>query len=325
MFGIKRYALRLALTAALSGLAAGGMVGGLIGGRPGVASAQEDGTGPGLAEQTTPEPKQIAQGAAPEDCPRPCNVLSALEPHRPNRVLIWSYHRAGNEEDERLRQEVTFQISLKKRTLDFHLGCGLGCLWVFNAPLYVAYTQNSFWQFYDDDNSSPFRETVYNPELFLDYEDTWFKDHPMGLRVGLEHLSNGQALPRSRSWNRLYVEPSVSYDRTFTAAKIWYRLPEGEPSTQEEPQGDDNPEILDYYGHMELRGRLSISDNQVFSIMLRHGKKPGTLTAQMDYQHQRLDFQPGVFLHFSYFNGYGESLIDYDRRVKRFGLGFSFN
>ena len=56
-----------------------------------------------------------------------------------------------------VRTEAVFQLSAKHR--------------IFKTRFYFAYTQISFWQAYDENNSAPFRETNYNPDLFLVCEE----------------------------------------------------------------------------------------------------------------------------------------------------------
>ena len=61
-------------------------------------------------------------------------------------------------------RRVRFQISFKTKLWQDVLGRDM--------DLWLAYTQLSFWQFYDFENSAPFRETDYEPELFSTSERT---------------------------------------------------------------------------------------------------------------------------------------------------------
>jgi Outer membrane phospholipase A len=49
--------------------------------------------------------------------------------------------------------ELVFQLSFKLKLLH----------WPDDGGLYVGYTQKSFWQAYNAQDSRPFRETDYNP------------------------------------------------------------------------------------------------------------------------------------------------------------------
>ncbi|HEY0707485.1 MAG TPA: phospholipase A, partial [Polyangia bacterium] len=79
---------------------------------------------------------------------------------------------------------------------------------------YFGFTQKSLWRLWDFDNSSPFDESNYAPEIFYGYYAKigdiipqpgtvdWFVEYA---RAGLEHESNGAEGVRSRSWNRIYA------------------------------------------------------------------------------------------------------------------------
>jgi outer membrane phospholipase A len=75
----------------------------------------------------------------------------------------------------------------------------------FSMDIWIAYTQRSFWQFYNFADSAPFHETDFEPELLLNVRT---KYRFLGFRgcfnnAGLNHQSNGRAEPLSRSWIRV--------------------------------------------------------------------------------------------------------------------------
>jgi phospholipase A1 len=79
--------------------------------------------------------------------------------HRSNYALAFSYnfspHQAPFQEiipaKTLTKPEVTFELSFKAKVWEDVLGKEI--------DLWIAYTQRSFWQLYDFDDSSPFRET----------------------------------------------------------------------------------------------------------------------------------------------------------------------
>lgn len=206
--------------------------------------------------------------------------------------------------------ETVFQISAKHR--------------VFGTPFYFGYTQISFWQAYDSDGSAPFRETNYNPELFYRSNRFDFYSGRVGADIGFEHESNGQIPPVSRSWNLIYAAPYWYRSNLLVYLKLRYRLPEEKKRYPLDAEGDDNPDITDYLGysdlhlfyrfpwdhtvHLKLRGNLNTGRGQVifnYSWLLPKGK-------------------------YSYFcirisHGYGESLVDYNRKLTRVGFGIMFS
>ena len=117
----------------------------------------------------------------------------------------------------------------------------------YGGDLHFAYTQRSWWQAYNADASSPFRETNFEPEVFIDFENRgsllgWTN---INNRLAFNHQSNGRSDPLSRSWNRLILESTfVNDDWALTLAPHW-RIPESEEedgSTDGDTDTDDETE-----------------------------------------------------------------------------------
>jgi phospholipase A1 len=189
--------------------------------------------------------------------------------------------------------------------------------------LWVAYTQQSYWQFFNRDISRPFRTTDYEPEIVYIHPLA----APLGggwkLRyagLGLSHQSNGRELPASRSWNRVYLSLAAELaDRVDLQARIWHRLRDGQ---------DDNPGITDYIGRGELVGFWRPDTLNTYQLTLRHAfKEDGHGSARLDYfralgKGARQGYLNDLRLHVGLFSGYGDSLLDYNvkRNVLTVGL-----
>jgi len=208
------------------------------------------------------------------------------------------------------REEVKFQISFQ------------GKIWENDSfDVGMAYTQQSYWQLYSKPLSSPFRESNFEPEIFIKWKDArgpeGFKTN---YRFGFDHQSNGQSDPLSRSWNRIYGEiqltkPGSAYDQAspyYMALKTWVRIPE-------KAVDDNNPDITKYYGYWEFNGRLT-NGNHRYHLMLRNNlhTKNNRGAVQLDWSWKiSEEFDSYVQL----FHGYGESLIEYNYRNTRIGAG----
>jgi phospholipase A1 len=205
--------------------------------------------------------------------------------------------------------EAVFQLSAKYR--------------IFETPLYFAYTQISFWQAYDYNNSAPFRETNYNPELFYRTGRTEILSGQVGADIGFEHESNGQRPPVSRSWNLLYASPYYYRRDWLVYLKFRYRIPEDEKEFPEATVGDDNPDITDFLGHTDLHVfyRLPWRHTVHFRIQGNIGKGKGGLAFQY---RMRVPKSIGSFVVVRFSHGYGESLVDYRRNLTRIGVGIMF-
>lgn len=135
--------------------------------------------------------------------------------------------------------------------------------------LWFAYSQQSNWQIFNGDLSSPFRTTDHEPELIYicplqaALPWSWQLRHA---GVSLNHQSNGQDLPLSRSWNRTMLMTGLEKDQKFTLlGKLWYRTPENEAN-------NDNPDISDLGGRAELAGFNSAPKQSLVNIRWRSGR-----------------------------------------------------
>jgi len=237
-----------------------------------------------------------------------------IMPHRSNYFLPFTYNHRPNVDPIReatgqdvLEAETVFQISPKIKLWQDVLGRDM--------DLWIGYTQRSFWQLYNTADSSPFRETNYEPEALLNFRT----DVPLaGLRVrtvtvGFNHQSNGRAEPLSRSWNRIVGNVGLERGDFTLLLNGWYRIPES-------AEDDDNPGIESYLGYGELWGYYLWKKHRL-GIMLRNNlrldENRGALQLEWSFPLVR-----HVSGYVQFFTGYGESLLDYDHSVNRIGIGF---
>lgn len=209
--------------------------------------------------------------------------------------------------------EVNFQISLKSQV-------NQNKLLFEDDAVFFGITIESWWQLYNSPLSSPFRETNYQPEVFYLTPLLW---GPFGgktaLAVGLEHQSNGQLQDLSRSWNRVYAELIYGHGSFVASLRPWYRIPEERKSSPLDAEGDDNPDIDEYFGHAQLSlgwksPMLELSTLIRGNVATRKGAIDTTLTFPLSGKFRGM---------VQYFNGYGDSLIDYNRFQHRLGFGIA--
>ncbi|MGE5639311.1 MAG: phospholipase A [Clostridia bacterium] len=209
-----------------------------------------------------------------------------------------------------------FQLSFKYRLFDPSSGFGQGQPWL--SGFYFGYTQNSLWDLSAE--SKPFRDTSYRPSLFWKWERTDDRTWIDALRLGIEHESNGGGPGRSRSINILFARPEWRWSR-----------PDGErveftPKIYGYLDKDENPDINHYRGNVDWRVRWDSGNNWIATGVARlpdSGK--GSLLLDASRRVRDLRFGPvGGYLHFQFFTGYGEDILDYNvRRKTQFRIGFA--
>lgn len=274
----------------------------------GDAPLQEHSVGAG---QPVPQPSNAART---EDREAPRELLG-IRPYRANYLLPVTFDANPNEATPREESELPFLgDDIDKVEMKFQLSFEVP-LWtdILDRPLdlYFAYTQLAFFQAYNTEYSSPFRDTNYEPELGLH----WQPDLSLlGLRVertrlALNHQSNGRSGELSRSWNRLVAEGEVERGPLSLAVRAWTLI--GSDPT-------DNPDIGEYLGYGEIHAGLRLGRHRL-GVMFRNPRHP---TLQLEWSHP---LGNAVSLYVQYFNGYGESLLDYDHSANRIGVGFRLN
>ena len=219
--------------------------------------------------------------------------------------------------------ETRIQVSVKTKIASGLLTQGNERL---RDSLWFGYSQQSYWQFFNTDLSRPFRTTDHEPELTYIYPSE--ADLPGGWRLrysglSLVHQSNGQALPLSRSWNRVVLMAGMEKGTNLRlTGRAWTRLPE-------KNSDDDNPEISDTIGRAELSGFWDVNAFNTLGLTLRHSL---TSTANGSFKFEWLksfgDTDPrysrnGLRFHTQLFSGFGDSLVDYNRRRVVLSVGLS--
>lgn len=191
---------------------------------------------------------------------------------------------------------------------------------VHDSTLWFGYTVRSFWQAYNTEDSRPFRETNHEPEIFWRVPSTielggW---RNMDNTLILNHQSNGQAGQLSRTWNRAMLASRWRYGPFVTRIKPWLILPHQPSADAIYPE--DNPDIDQYLGHFEWLTTYHSPTRHEFSIMLRNnldwGDNRGAVELGWSFPLHK-QFRGYI----SYFNGYGESLVDYNHSQERLSIG----
>lgn len=235
----------------------------------------------------------------------------AITPHRPTYILPLAYtdnpHNAPytglplEVEQNEIKMQFSFKVPLARNMIFGH------------GMLSFGYTQQSFWQAYNGNYSSPFRENNYEPELLLSFHSDYALGdfHGRLITLSLNHQSNGRSEPLSRSWNRVMLDFVLEHDNTYMSLKPWWRVPEFD-------SGDDNPDIGDYMGNFEFRVLRKFQAHSV-GMMLRnnlHSDNRGAV--QLDYT---FPLNKRLRGYLQLFNGHGESLIDYNHYGRSIGVG----
>jgi outer membrane phospholipase A len=199
-----------------------------------------------------------------------------------------------------------FQFSFKFRVLT-PVG-NVSDVW---HDMYFGYTQTSLWDLHS--LSKPFYDTSYKPTVFfyresLEHKPSWVDR--LGLQIGVQHESNGQSVARSRSLNSFYFKPILGWN-----------LPRGwqvavAPRLNTYIDKNENPDIARYRGYVEWGLSAEHRTGLKFSAYVRKGTSSGYGSAELNasWSLDSLFPQLGGRVLLQYFNGWGESLLDYNKR-----------
>jgi phospholipase A1 len=188
-----------------------------------------------------------------------------------------------------------------------------------------AYSQTSFW---DVSNPSQpfFFDSSYRPEVFYYLENVpnlpegW----QLGVQAGAGHESNGKQPPTHRSLNIAYIRPIFSIsdphsDLFLTFAPKFYDYIGGLTL---------NPDMPTYRGYCDIRVVTGQRDGLELAAIGRIGSHWNRGSVQLDLTYPLTKVFHGntdLCLDVQYFNGYGDSLLTYNKssNVLRFGVALT--
>lgn len=180
-----------------------------------------------------------------------------------------------------------------------------------NVSINVSYTQLIYWQLYT--HSPWFRETNYEPNVALRFRMV----RNMFGEISLDHQSNGRGGNMERSWNRVIGTLEFSTENFFAQINGWFLVFTGASTHLY------NPHIAWYLGYDKIILSYRLFKKLVLSVEannIESGYKRGFFMFTGFYP-----FTTKFGAYLQYFNGYGQSLIEYNHRTQSFGIGFALN
>jgi outer membrane phospholipase A len=217
--------------------------------------------------------------------------------------------------------EAKFQFSLKYRLISFDQGA----MGTEASTVQFGYTQRSLWDVSSD--SSAFYDTSYMPSVFYQFlapstnldpasEDTTW----LGFSSGYQHESNGQGGTLERSLNTLFVRSGALVGRTDK----WHSIVVARAFTYVGGVAD-NPEIRNYRGYGDWEVILADGAGPSLAYTGWAGERFNHATTQLDLnipiRMKIVDFD--TFFLIQYFDGYGESLREYQSHSNVVRAGIS--
>lgn len=300
-FGAVRYLLRVPAATASPQTAMLVLPG--IGERNIALDLAEPKTATATADTAAPVAAQLAQSFASPNVDSGNGFLANLSAYEP----IYAVYGPGTSSDARL--QISFKYQLFGRA-----GAGRSLL----EGVHFGYTQRLFWDL--GKKSSPFRNVDYMPELFYLVPARPVGDTiTLGGRAGIRHESNGRDGLASRSLNTVYIQPVVTMPvgsyRLSLGPRLWTYF--GDLS--------DNPRIKRYRGNTGLTAEIGRDDGLrlTTTARLNFGSGKGSIDSELSYPLDSLTSSaPKLYVFGQAFAGYGENLLDYDRRQTRLRIGF---
>lgn len=275
-----------------------------------LATGQPDARAAAVPPGPPGNPAPSTPPAATPRTPVTDRLGSAISAHEPNYIAFGA----------RDRRSARFQISFRFRF--FNEEGDLARQLTPLRHLYFGYTQTALWDLEAD--SAPFRDSSYRPSVFYRNDALWTSPSRglrLGLAAGLEHESNGRDGVSSRSINTAFVRPLLRL-----GDPAGWQLTLG-PRFHAYLDRDGNPDIARYRGHADLFASIGRPDRWQFAATVRRGTGNDAGSTQLEATYPLRAVSLGNldgYVFFQYFNGYGESLLDYNRRMPaQFRAGFA--
>jgi outer membrane phospholipase A len=260
------------------------------------AAAPSDAFASGSAS-SAPQAPRSSEGAMLVDKPPPL----AVSVYEPVYVIIGG--------DDGLNAK--FQISFRYQLFDGQGALANRLPWI--DDLYLSFSQTSLWDL--NELSKPFKDSSYRPRLFFsNYDLGRLMDGRLrlGIEAGFGHESNGKEGDSSRSFNMFFARPTLTFGD-----------PEGfhayvAPLVHNYIAADENENIKDYRGYVDWLFGAGSKGGLNFWAVVRKGKRSDFGSGEFNLSYPLSKLSGGDltgWLMLQYFGGYGESLLDYDKKL----------
>lgn len=210
-----------------------------------------------------------------------------------------SLNHKPNAHNTNVKFQVSIQQKLTKRTLPL------------GTYLYLYYTQKVFWNVLE--KSLPMTDLNFNPGIGI-AKPLFSNGRYIGkVSLQIEHESNGRDSIQSRSWNKVSLGANILITSNLIVhGKIWIPIVDGE----------NNKDILDYCGIYQVGADYKTTNKRwAFGLLLV--KRKGwnlnhNIVAEAKWRFsKKMDWS----LYLQYYNGYGESLLDYNHFASQLRAG----
>lgn len=199
--------------------------------------------------------------------------------------------------------DAKFQVSIRQRLTNSILP--------FKTHLYLTYTQKAFWDIFQE--SFPFRDLNFNPAIGIG-RPLVSDNRLMGMvSLDIEHESNGKDGEASRSWNKITFGSIITFnDNWALQAKAWIPIVDGE-----------NNKHLTSYSGLGLVALNYMSAKSKYNANCVITKRAGAFfdaNILLNFS-VRLFSDDNQYLFVEYYNGYGESMLDFKQYRQRIRFG----
>ncbi|MFN7640848.1 MAG: phospholipase A, partial [bacterium] len=113
-------------------------------------------------------------------------------------------------------------------------------------------------------------------------------------------------------------------DRYSVTGRVWKRISDGDGNSSNPAAGDDNPGIENYVGRAEVTGSWQIRPGHTLALTVRHSlRSEANGSWRLDWLRAVDDLSTGLQLHVQLFSGYGDAMVDFNRRRTTLSVGLS--
>lgn len=262
------------------------------------------------------------------------SFFSFFKIHEPWYVLP-AYYSFSKPYDPRLdNTEIKAQISFRFDILD-NVICKF-CSFNFD------YTQRIYLQTYNNNYSSPLRDTDLSPGIHFVYKKpipiyngnggyfNWFS-------LGYRHTSNGEteekdsedirqpqynnALVRSKALDRIIFETNYKFENLNVRFRAWFNM-----SVIAFDGAKTNGDISRYIGYGDIKASYTYNNDHLFEFYMNNILNNYFTSDYWNWKGQiELGYSYGVSKYYAiyvqYLYGYGDSLYEYSLPVNKIGIG----